>query len=119
MISEISLMMSGALGQKVINFYMSYQLLFNTIVVLYGAILLLAHLNEKRIIRSILTNRGEDHLTLETLDYLEEMEDPEFWKTLLKSIKVPIISTRSALYYQKANRENILKNLTKHLKRRK
>jgi len=119
MISDISLMMSGALGQRVINFYMSYQILFNTIIVVYGSVLLLAHLNEKRIIRSILIKRGEDHLSYETLEYLKEMEDPEFWKTLLKSIKVPIISTRSALYYQKANRESILKNLTKHLKRRK
>lgn len=119
MISEISLMMSGALGQRVINFYMSYQLLFNTLIVLYGSILLLAHLNEKRIIREILIIIGEKSLSYETLEYLEEREDPEFWKNILKIIRVPIISTRSALYFKKANRENILKNLTNHLKNRK
>lgn len=119
MFEQISSQIAGPVGRAVIDFYLANHLILNSLVVLYGLILVVAHRNMKSIEQSILDSCGHGSLNEETISFLRNQEEPTYWTNLFAAVKLPIISASKSMIFHRVNRDNVISNLEKQMNREK
>ncbi|MFP4330481.1 MAG: hypothetical protein ACLFP6_07170 [Spirochaetaceae bacterium] len=90
--AELFLALSGPLANSVLDFYLEYQLLFNTVVVLYGALLAVAHFNLQRI-ESFLLEQYETEDLEEALEALARESDESIVERINNELRFPVIAS--------------------------
>lgn len=105
--AELFLSLSGPLANRVVDFYLEHQLLLNTLVVLYGALLAVAHFNLQRI-QAFLLEQYETEEQEEALEALARESDESIVERINGELRFPLIASPYFFAVHRVSRRNLI-----------
>ena len=105
--AEFFLSLSGTLANKIIDFYLEHQGVLNTLVVLYGVALAMAHYNLQRI-QGFLLEQYDTESQDEALQALAEEQDETIVQRIRGEVRVPVIASPYFFALHRITRHNLI-----------